>query len=97
MTNGTAAADTVREAGALEQLGQRVEEHCQELDHTAERLARLSDRIQGSIPRDAPLKSTSLVDKEVPAGGMSAVHGLIDRMMAISQRIKETLGRLEEL
>ncbi len=98
MANGQTTADTPREPGEMERLGMRAEEQCQTLESMAKRLAVLSDRIQGCIPRPVDTtKEPTLKSAEVPAGGLSAVHTQIDRMSSISTRIFDTLSRLEEL
>lgn len=97
MSNGNMAADVPREPGEVERLGYRAEEHCTTLEQAVDRLQRLSDRIQGSIPRQVDKIERGLATAEVPAGGLAAVHGQIDRMSNISARIFECINRLEEL
>lgn len=95
MSNGDTAAQPA-EPKALENIQNRLEGNNEHLAQAAERLEHLSDRIQGSIPRDTE-KINKLTAAEVPAGELQGIHSRIDRMSGISDRIYSVLNRLEEL
>ncbi len=80
----------------LERIGQRITNEADSMQNYVERLERLSDRIQGSMPRDN-VKTIPDDAADVPHGQLASMHSNLDRLASISSALANELNRLEDL
>jgi hypothetical protein len=96
MAQAGAGADTAAEPREIEKIGHRIEGQNEQFINYSERLERLSDRIQGCIPRETE-KINKTRETETPASHLASVHSNLDRLAAITDRLRSAIQRLEEL